>query len=314
MKPVIVVGSGAWGKNLVRNFHELESLAGVVELDPGLRQQLARQYPDVAVFDATDAALATDAAAIVVATPAPTHYALAQAALAAGKDVFVEKPMTLTAADAQALATEADQQGRILMVGHLLLYQPAIQWMQTYLASGQAGPVHHIATHRLNLGRVRTTENVWWSLAPHDVSIILALLGNPELVSVQAVGHHRLQAEIADEVHVDLAFASGQTAHLHCSWQWPIKQRGLVAIAQRQMLTYDEIQQSVVLHNSHIDAHLAAISLGTDAIDIATDQPLKLECQHFLDCLDSRQTPRSDGWNGAAVVRILEKVQEALDG
>lgn len=314
MTQVIVVGSGHWGKNLVRNFYELGSLAGVVEISPPLQQLVQTRYPDVPLFTDVETALATDASAIVIATPALTHYALALAALKAGKDVFVEKPMTLRATEAHSLATYADEHNQILMVGHLLLYQPALAWIRNYLGSGKAGQVQHLATHRLNLGKVRTAENVWWSLAPHDVSIILDLLGNPKVRQIRASGHARLQPDVADEIHVDLTFESGQTAHLHCSWQWPLKQRGLVAIAEKQMLVYDEIQQSVTVHHKHVDSQLEAINNGTSVIDIANDQPLKLECQHFLECLQTRQQPYSNGKNGFAVVNILEKVQEALDG
>lgn len=314
MNQVIVVGSGYWGKNLVRNFYELDSLAGVVELSPTLQQRIQEQYPNVPLLTDFAEALATDVSAFVLATPAPTHYDLGLTALKAGKDVFIEKPMTLRAEDARELATYADAHDQILMVGHLLLYQPAIVWMRDYLNEGKAGQVQHIATHRLNLGKVRTTENVWWSLAPHDIAIILDLLGHPKLQQVQASGHTRLQADIADEVHIDLLFESGQTAHLHCSWQWPLKQRGLVAIADKQMLVYDEIQQVVTVHSKHIDTQLSAVDEGTTTVNIADAQPLKLECQHFLDCLKTRQAPHSDGWNGVAVVNILETVQEVLNG
>ncbi|MDV3350373.1 Gfo/Idh/MocA family oxidoreductase [Leptothoe sp. LEGE 181152] len=314
MTQVIVVGSGHWGKNLIRNFYELGSLAGVVEVSPPLQQRVQTKYPDVPLFTNFQEALATNVSAIVLATPAPTHYSLALAALKAGKDVFVEKPMTLRAEDARKLATYADDHDQILMVGHLLLYQPAIDWIRNYLKSGKAGQVNHVATHRLNLGKVRTMENVWWSFAPHDVSIILDLLDNPPIQTVQASGVSRLQTNIADEVHVDLTFESGQTAHLHCSWQWPLKQRGLVAIADKQMVVYDEIQQVVTIHNKQINSQLEAIDDGITIVDIADEQPLKLECQHFLDCLKTRQQPHSDGWNGVAVVNILEKVQEVLNG
>lgn len=314
MTDVIVVGSGHWGKNLVRNFEDLGSLAGVVEIDPVLRERVQTSHPKAVLYDDLAAALQTDVAAIALATPAPTHFQLALQALQAGKDVFVEKPMTLRAAEAQQLAAYAEAHDRVLMVGHLLLYQPAIAWMRNYLRSGQAGTVRHVATQRLNLGKVRTVENVWWSLAPHDVSIVLDLLGNPEVASVQAVGHARSQPDIEDEVQVDLAFTSGQTAHLHCSWQWPLKQRGTVVIGDRQMLVYDEIQQSVTVHDKRIDEQLNAVDEGARVIDIADAQPLKLECQHFLDCVASRQRPHSDGWNGVAVVDILQRVEEVLRG
>lgn len=314
MTAVIVVGSGHWGKNLVRNFEALGCLSGVVEIDPTLRERMQTNHPQVPLYDSLEVALATTATAIVLATPAPTHFKLAMMALQAGKDVFVEKPMTLRATEARQLAEYADAHGRILMVGHLLLYQPAIAWMRNYLHSGEAGKVHHIATHRLNLGKVRTTENVWWSLAPHDISIVLDLLGTPAIDAVEATGHARLQSEVADEVHVDLAFKSGQTAHLHCSWQWPLKQRGTTVIGDQQMLVYDEIKQSVTVYNKRIDSKLDAVDNGAQVIDIADAQPLKLECQHFLECVATRQQPHSNGWNGVAVVNILEWVAEVLNG
>ena len=313
MKQVIVVGSGHWGKNLVRNFYELESLAGVVEISPDLQARFRKQYPNVTLFTDYAKALAVEGTAIVLATPAPTHYILALQALQAGKDVFVEKPMTLHADEARKLAEYAEAHNRILMVGHLLLYQPAISWMRNYLNAGKAGKVKHIATHRLNLGKVRKQENAWWSLAPHDVSIVIDLLGSPDLENVKASSYSRLQPGIADEVHADLSFTSGQTAHLHCSWQWPIKQRGTVVIAEKQMLVYDEIQQSVTIHDKRIDDQLTICDEGSTVIAIADEQPLRLECEHFLSCLKSRQSPHSNGRNGVAVVNILEKVQEALN-
>ena len=309
---IVVVGGGNWGKNLIRNFNDLGVLKGIVELDPQLRSQLACQYPHVPIYEHYAEALALDDVAIVLATPAPSHYALALEALKAGKDLFIEKPMTLKKSEAEELALYADQHQQILMVGHLLLYQPAITWMRNYLYSGQGGQVYHVATQRLNLGTVRRTENVWWSFSPHDVAILLDLLGNPQLKSVEAVGYCRLQSQIEDEIQVNLTFNSGQTAHLHCSWQWPQKQRGTIVLTDRQMLVYDEIAQSLTLHHKSIDASLKVQDQGVEVIPVASDQPLQLECQHFLDCLKTRQRPHSDGWNGVRVVEILERVQTVL--
>jgi predicted dehydrogenase len=312
MTSIIVVGSGHWGKNLVRSFAQLGVLAGVVEVNPQLRESVKSQYPKISVFDDYSEALKANVSAVVIATPAPTHYSLAMAALQAGKDVFVEKPVTLKAKEATALAHYADEQGRILMVGHLLLYQPAIEWMKAYLAAGKAGKIKHISTHRLNLGKIRTKENVWWSLAPHDISVILDLLDAPVLSNVQASGQTIVQPKIEDQVHVDLQFSSGQTAHIHCSWYWPYKDRKTVVIAERQILVYDEIAQSMTIHEKRFTADLAAVDLGIQSIAIASDEPLKLECEHFIDCIELRKKPISDGWNGVAVVDILEKVQGVL--
>ncbi|MCT7995207.1 Gfo/Idh/MocA family protein [Laspinema olomoucense] len=312
MNQVIVVGAGNWGRNLIRNFYELEALAGVAEVNPELRSKVADQYPEVKLYQNCEEVLKTDIPAIVFATPAPTHYEMAHAALKAGKHVFVEKPMTIRTEEARQLATYADQKGQILMVGHLLLYQPAITWMRDYLATGQAGQVLHVAARRAKLGRVRREENVWWSFAPHDVSVVLDLLGHPQLEQVRASGHAMWQAGIEDNVYVDLEFTSGQTAHIHCSWYWPLLERNTVVVAEKQMLVYDEVAQQVTIYNKGIDEDLNNRDQGSETVPVAEAQPLRIECQHFLDCIATGQRPRSDGWNGVAVVEILEKATEAL--
>ena len=311
---VILVGAGNWGKNLVRNFYDLGALAGVAEVNPELRAAVATTYPDITTYADFSIALEADVTALVLATPAPTHYELAMAALAAGKDVFIEKPMTLLTEEARKLAAYADKHGRILMVGHLLLYQPAISWMRDYLASGKAGKVLHVSAQRLKLGKVRREENVWWSFAPHDISVVLDLLGNPQLEQVQAKGQEMLQPAIADNVHVNLSFAGGKTAHIHCSWYWPVLQRNTVVITEKQMLLYDEVSQQVTVYNKGVNADLQNRDEGSWNPQVAASEPLKIECQHFLDCLATRTQPRSDGWNGVSIVEILEKAQEAMNG
>jgi predicted dehydrogenase len=311
---VIVVGAGNWGKNLVRNFDELAALAGVAEVNPELRGKISTAYPGVPIYQDYQTVLESEVQAVVLATPAPTHFHLALAALEAGKDVFVEKPMTLRTAEARHLADYAAAHSRILMVGHLLLYQPAIAWMREYLASGKAGKVLHVATVRVKLGKVRREENVWWSFAPHDLSVVLDLLGNPQIQQVQAQGQAILQPGIEDNVHVDLEFVGGQTAHLHCSWYWPQLQRSTVVIGSEQMLVYDEVSQRVTVYQKGVDEQLNNRDQGSWCPEVATSTPLKIECEHFLHCLKTRESPRSDGWNGVAVVEILEKAQELLDG
>ncbi len=314
MKQVIVVGAGNWGKNLIHNFYNLGALDGVAEMNPDLRQQVESKYPEIKTYTDFSSVLESNVSAVVLATPAPTHYQLAMTALTAGKDVFVEKPMTLTTPEAKALAEYADQQGRILMVGHLLLYQPAITWMRNYLAQGKGGKVLHVATQRAKLGKVRRKENVWWSFAPHDVSVVLDLLGNPTLSRVQASGQAMLQPGIEDNVYVDIVFESGQTAHLHSSWYWPELLRSTTVITEQEMLVYDEVAQKVTMYHKGVDDQLNNRDQGSQVVDVANSEPLKIECEHFLDCLQTRKQPRSDGWNGVAVVEILEKAQEALRG
>jgi predicted dehydrogenase len=314
MKKVVVVGAGNWGKNLVQNFYALDALAGVADMSPELRSKAAAACPGIDLYADFRDVLGTDISALVFATPAPTHYRFAMAAMEAGKDVFIEKPMTLATQEAIALAEYADKHDRILMVGHLLLYQPAIAWMRDYLASGKAGKVLHVMAQRVKLGKVRKEENVWWSFAPHDVSVVLDLLGNPKLQGVQASGHAMLQPGIEDNVHVDMTFETGQTAHIHVSWYHPLLQRSTVVVAEKQMLVYDEAAQTVTVYDKGVDEQLNNREGESFVADVVAAQPLKLECEHFLNCLATRQKPRSDGWNGVAVVEVLEKAQEAMRG
>lgn len=312
MKKVIVVGAGNWGKNLIRNFYELNALAGVAEVNDQLRKKVESTYPKIQTYSHYEQVLAADSSAIVLATPAPFHYQMAKQALEAGKDVFVEKPMTLQTDEAKELAQYAEQHQQILMVGHLLLYQPAIAWMTDYLNSGKAGKVLHVYAKRLKLGKVRTQENVWWSFAPHDVSVVLDLLGNPPLETVQATGQAWLQSKIEDNVHVDLTFSGGKTAHIHCSWYYPILERNTTVITERQMLVYDEVSQTVTVYEKRVDENLNNRDEGNWTADVTHSAPLKIECEHFLNSIETRQTPRSDGWNGLAVVEILEQAQKQL--
>ncbi len=314
MKQIIVVGAGNWGKNLIRNFDQLGALAGVAEVNEQLREALATQYPHIPRYSDYKQVLASEISAVVLATPAPTHFKFALAALEAGKDVFVEKPMTLKTTEARQLAEYAERESQILMVGHLLLYQPAIRWLRDYLATGKAGKVYHVATQRVKLGRVRQEENVWWSFAPHDVSVVLDLLGNPHLKQVQAQGQSILQPQIEDNVHVHVQFEGGQTGHLHCSWYWPELKRSTTVIAEKQMLVYDEVSQQITVYSKGVHNDFSNRDEGSWSPDLDESEPLKLECEHFLNCLETRQTPLSDGWNGLAVVEILEKAQEALGG
>jgi len=310
---VTVVGAGHWGKNLIQNFYNLGALAAVVEVDPPTRQWVETTYDGVKTYADFADALAQESGPMVLATPAPSHYDLAQQVLEAGRDVFVEKPMTLNVEESRSLARLADHHDRILMVGHLLLYQPAIAWMRDYLATGKAGAVRHVSTQRLKLGRVRAEENVWWSFAPHDVSVVLELLGRPELETVSAQGQAMIQPRVEDYVHVDLRFAGGLSAHIHCSWYWPTVERRTTVLTEKQMLVYDEVAQTVTIHHKDVVSETRQHrDAGTEVVEIASDQPLRLECQHFLDCIKTRQRPRSDGWNGVAVVDILEQADGQL--
>jgi len=309
---VAVIGAGNWGKNLVRTFHQLEALSVVVEADPAVRAGLVDSYPDIEVYsNFRDALDHPDCNALVIATPAPTHFALAKQALLAGKDVFLEKPMTLSVAEAEEIVRLAGARERVLMVGHLLLYQPAIQWIKQYIDSGALGNVRILTQERLKLGRVRTAEDVLWSFGVHDLAVLLYLVGRrPE--SIEAFGQYVLQPHIADDVYLHLSFDGGVRAHLHVSWFWPEQHRRLTVAGSEAMLVYDEIEQTVTLHKKGVTSHLVNRDEGSEVVFQGSTEPLLLECRHFLQAIEQRSLPLSNGAGAVEVIRILENASAKL--
>jgi len=312
---VVVAGCGVWGRNHVRTLQELGALAGVVELLPALRERIQEEYPGLPVWRSLDQAFA-HVDGVVVATPSPTHAALAIRALEAGKGVLVEKPMTLETAQAQELVIQAQAAKRPLMVGHLLLYQPAVQELKRLLDTGAVGRVLRIHQERLNHGRVRSTENVLWSLAPHDLAVLCHLMGAAPR-KVRAAGAAFLQPGIHDDVHLELAFGGHRSAHIHSAWYWPGKRRGLRILGDEGMIAYNESDQSLTLHRKRLaggepPAGLAPVDEGAERVYEGLGDPLRLEDQHFLDCLASNAMPLSDGRCGVEVVRILEEADAQL--
>jgi len=308
---VIVIGAGHWGKNLVRTFYELGALAGVAEASPALRTELSGKYPDIRLYDDHREALQADVQALVIATPAPTHYPIALEALQAGKDVFIEKPMTLSSAEAEHLVQLADERSRILMVGHLLLYQPAVEELKRLIDAGAIGELKSIHQERLKLGRVRSVENVLWSFGVHDLAVILRLAGRaPE--EIQVVGHRIIQNGIEDDVYLHLRFANDLTAHLHTSWLWPELRRRLTVIGTAGMIVFDEERQVLIHHRKGINPDLSNRDEGETIVFQSSEPPLTRECLHFLECVRDRRQPVSDGRNGLEVVRILELASRQL--
>ncbi|MBD0384165.1 Gfo/Idh/MocA family protein [Paenibacillus sedimenti] len=311
---VIVIGAGQWGKNLVRTFNELHALAAVAEFDKGLRESLSVNYPDIPLYEDYKEAIAkTESAGVVIATPAHTHYEVAVYALEAGKDVFVEKPITLSSHDANELIAIAERHQRILMVGHLLMYQPAIQKMKSLIDQGVIGALKSLHQERMKLGRVRSVENVLWSFGVHDIAVFLYLIGQPPR-ALSVSGQAILQLDIEDDVYLHLSFNNGISAHLHTSWLWPELRRRLVAVGDCGMLVYDEERQTVTLHRKGVRSDLSNWDDGCEVVFEGADQPLKLECAHFLECITERKQPISDGANGLEVIRILEEASKSLKG
>lgn len=324
---IAVIGAGQWGRNLVANLHALGALAAVAEGNEAIRNELAVRFPGIALYadhrellesdslakgEATAGVNRADVAGVVVATPVPTHFAIARDAILAGKDVFVEKPLTLSLVEARDLVAMAQERGRVLMVGHLLLYQPAIQWIAAFLGSGGLGQVHAIHQERLNLGRARSVENVLWSFGVHDVAVILHLAGAVPIRS-QVWGHRILQEDVQDDVHLHLEFPKGVQAHLHVSWLWPEKRRRLTIIGRTGMLVYDELEQTVTLHRKGIHANLVQWDEGAQVVFKGDGEPLKLELGHFLDRLRDRRAPISDGISGIEVMRVLDTASTMLE-
>lgn len=309
---VAIVGAGAWGKNLVSTLNKLSCLGPVAEASQGLRDQLAQTYPGIDLrTDFDDVLRDPDVKAVAIATPAHTHHGIAKAFLEAGKDVFVEKPMTLLASESEDLVAIAKKNGRILMVGHLLMYQPAIHKIKELIGAGAIGKVFTIHQQRSKLGRARAVENVLWSFGVHDVAVLLDLVGEAPS-GVQVSGHCGLQPGIEDDVYLHLTFPGGVKAHLHNSWLWPDVARWLIVIGSEGMLVYSETGQKVTLHKKKIDSALNNVDQGEEVVFNGNSEPLMLEMKHFMKCVEDRSQPFSDGQNGLDVVRVLEQAEKLL--
>ena len=309
---VAVIGAGNWGRNLVRTFYNLGVLKAVAEADLERCRKISKEYPEVSVYNNYLDLLKSDIPAVAIATPAHTHYKLALEALQADKDVFVEKPLTLTASEAEELTRFAENKGLILMVGHLLLYQPAIQHIKNCIESDIIGKVYNLHQERLKLGRVRSVENVLWSFGVHDLAVLLYLVGQqPE--EIQVVGQCAIQPKIEDDVYLHMHFRDGVKAHLHTAWLWPEQQRRLTVVGSRGMLVYNELEQVVTLHRKGIAPDLSNRDQGSEVLFRGSEEPLVLECEHFLNSVSARRLPLSDGRSATQVVRILEQAAQILE-
>jgi len=309
-------GCGQWGRNLARCFTELGALAAVHDTDDVSAQRTAAQHG--VPMRLLDDILADDTiTAVAIATPAITHAALAGAALDAGKHVFVEKPMAMRVAEAESLASRANTNGRILMVGHLLQYHPAFVRLRELVAQGSLGRVQYIYANRLNLGQVRRNENILWSLAPHDISMILALTDEmPDRVT--AIGHTYLHEASVDTTMTHLSFPGGQNAHIFVSWLHPYKEQKLVVIGDKGMAVFEDTRdwgEKLLLYphgQTWRDGQPEFARADATPVDYTPAEPLRLECKHFLDCVIGGRQPRTNGEEGVRVMRVLEAAQHSL--
>lgn len=311
MMKIGVIGAGMWGKNLVRNFSEMGVLAGVADAVVANREAALEIQPGLTVYESHSDLLVEGFDAVAIATPAHTHFAIAKEAMEAGCDVLIEKPMTLDPAESEALIALGKKLDKIVMVGHLLLYQPAISFVKQALDDGLIGKVYTLHQRRSKQGRARAVENVLWSFGVHDVAVLLHLAGQAP-VKVDVAGHCGLQPSIEDDTYLHLTFPDGSKAHLHNSWLWPIVERGLIVVGEKGMLVYDEINQNVKLVKKTIDENLQNVDEGEEIVFEGSGQPLRLELNHFIDCCKIREEPISNGQNGLEVVSVLEEATRKL--
>jgi predicted dehydrogenase len=318
-----VVGLGYWGPNLARNFAALErcELRWCCDADPERWERWAGAFPGARFSRDLDELLADpDLDAVVIATGVPTHAPLASRVLQAGKDCFVEKPLARSSEEAATVVEAAEARDRILMVGHLLQYHPGVQKLKEMLDSGSLGDLYYVYSKRLNLGKIREDENALWSLGAHDVSVVLYLLDGEEPVEVLAHGESFVREGVEDVVFCNLRFPSGRVAHMHLSWLDPHKERRFTLVGARRMATFDDmaLERKVTVYDKGFDPDFRNygeyITRSGDVMSpqISNEEPLRIECRHFLECVRSRAEPLSGSESGVRVVRVLEALQRSL--
>jgi predicted dehydrogenase len=318
-----VAGLGYWGPNLARNFDSIpgSELVWCCDSSEEALARVAEQFSGVRVTRELDELLADpELDAVALATPVSTHGELAARVLEAGKHCFVEKPLAQSVAEAERAVSAARASGRVLMVGHLLEYHPGVQKLKQLAASGELGEIYYIYGNRLNLGKLRADENALWSLGAHDVSVVLHL-AEEEPHQVMARGESYVRPGVEDVVFSFLRFPSGLSAHLHLSWLDPHKERRFTVVGSRRMATFDDmaLEGKVTVYDKGFDEDARGygeyITRSGDIFSprIPNVEPLRLECEHFVECVVSGQRPRSDGESGLRVVRVLEQLQQSLE-
>jgi len=314
---VCVIGCGHWGKNLARNFHNIGHLYGLCDTHQARFEQLAAQYPQARRFYRFEDVLADPGVqAVAISTPAELHTSMGIAALQAGKDTFVEKPLALNPEDGLEMLHIANRAKRILMVGHLLLYHPAIRLIHQLLISDELGRLEYIYSNRLSMGKIRREENALWSFAPHDISVVLMLMGQLPL-QVTAVGGAYLQPNIADVTVSNLLFERGARAHIFVSWLHPYKEQRLVVIGSKKMLVFEDTRPTdkLVLFDKQVEwAHGMIEVAQPKGVPLTFDasEPLRLECEHFIHCVRTRQKPLTSAEEGLRVLQVLQACQRSL--
>ena len=318
-----VVGLGYWGPNLARNFDRVPGaeLAWLCDGSAEVLERVGAAFPEArAASDVEELLADTELDAVAIATPVPSHAGLAERVLGAGKHCFVEKPLAQSVADAERVVEAGRDAGRVLMVGHLLEYHPGLERLGEIAAAGELGDIHYIYGNRLNLGKLRAEENALWSLGAHDVSVVLRLAGE-EPYECTAVGESYMRDGVEDVVFCFMRFPSGLAAHLHLSWLDPHKERRFTVVGSKKMATFDdmELERKLTVYDKGFDEDYTSygeyIARSGDVYSprVSNDEPLRIECAHFVDCVRDGSAPRSDGESGLRVVRVLEALQSSLD-
>jgi len=314
-----VVGSGYWGKNLVRNLYELGSLAALCDKDPRVLSGFEETYAGISTYQDLDLLLndrRTKLDAAAIATPAATHYEVARKCLLAGKHVFVEKPLALTEEEGRDLIQLAEEKKLTLMVGHILQYHGAVIKLKELVDSGELGKIRYLYSNRLNIGKIRSEENILWSFAPHDISVILMLLQEMPR-SVYATGGEYLQQHIPDTTITTLDFPSGVKAHIFVSWLHPFKEQKLVVVGDKKMAVFDDLTDEKLFLFPHRIEWVKRIPVASKAkpevVPLAMGEPLKAECRHFIECVSEAKAPRTDGREGFRVLQVLQASQRSLN-
>jgi len=313
---IAVVGVGYWGKNLARNFFELGALEMLCDAEKAIEATCKNNYHGIRFCsEFTEVLRDSSIDAVALATPAVTHYEMAKAALLAGKDVFVEKPLAVHVKHGEDLVKLAEDRHGILMVGHILRYHPAILKLQKLIQDGALGKINYLYSNRLNIGKIRAEENILWSFAPHDISVMLSLL-NEMPVRVRCQGGAYLNRDVTDVTLSHFEFPSGVQAHIFVSWLHPIKEQKLVVVGSEKMAVFDDTaEHKLILYPHRVEWKNRipmAIKAKGEVVDLEDVEPLRAECRHFLDCLRFRRSPVSDGPEGLRVLRVLEACQRAL--
>jgi len=313
-----VIGVGYWGKNLVRNFSQLGVLHSICDANPELLKQCqAHHHVTRAYSDYKELLLEPSLKAVAIATPAVTHYEIAKAALLADKDVFVEKPLALNILEAQELIRIADERKRVLMVDHILQFHPAIIKLKNLIYSGVLGKLQYIYSNRLNIGKLRSEENILWSFAPHDISVILGLV-EEQPIKVNAFGEYYLQEKVYDTTMTMMSFSNRLRAHIFVSWLHPFKEQKLVVVGDKKMAVFNDMEEDnkLILYSHKVQwVHRVPVaSKGEfEPVPLEKKEPLNEACLHFLGCVADRTRPRTDGKEALSVLMVLNQAQEELD-